>query len=387
MTDLLVDIGNTRLKWRLQEHGLVKCSGAILISDLSFAQLQAALPTSVAGVYWASVASDEKGRCLEAWAYQKNVPHHQFTTQEDWQSLINGYQQAQSLGVDRWLAMVAARQFTQSAVCVVDCGSAITFDYVNCEGCHEGSYIIPGARLMSQALARDTAKITFTQKTIKNFQIVLQHDPRTNFTRSFQRWVEQNLHRDERNLRTLASTLCTRGWFSLESFPHGIMDQAGLSRCKKLLLSKVKDVDGLTERGHVVVWGQRGQGLEEHDATSPSPTDSTTVVVRQNVVATTTTTTTAASLKSLHRETCFQLLHSRMTLLTSSLRRLHSLLFDNFAVSSGLVGVVMDLRSLRHQSSTSAPSRCVAIKKPKHACAGAFLLLSNGNGKKLQGAT
>ena len=205
--------------------------------------------------------------------------------------------------------------------------------------------------------------------------------------RSFQRWVEQNLHRDERNLRTLASTLCTRGWFSLESFPHGIMDQAGLSRCKKLLLSKVKDIDGLTERGHVVVWGQRGQGLEEHDATSPSPTDSTTVVVQQNVVATTTTITTAASLESLHRETCFQLLHSRMTLLTSSLRRLHSLLFDNFAVSSGLVGVVMDLRSLRHQSSTSAPSRCVAIKKPKHACAGAFLLLSNGNGKKLQGTT
>ena len=178
MTDLLVDIGNTRLKWRLQEHGLVKCSGAILVSDLSFAQLQAALPTSVAGVYWASVASDEKGRCLEAWAYQKNVPHHQFTTQEDWQSLINGYQQAQSLGVDRWLAMVAARQFTQSAVCVVDCGSAITFDYVNCEGCHVGSYIIPGARLMSQALARDTAKITFAQKTIKNVR------PGTNTTQA-----------------------------------------------------------------------------------------------------------------------------------------------------------------------------------------------------------
>ena len=168
MTDLLVDIGNTRLKWRLQESGAVQCSGAMLVGDLSLAQLQASLPESASGVYWASVAGDEKGVCIEAWARESVIPCQQITTLECWQGLTNGYQQPQQLGVDRWLAMVAARQYTQSAVCVVDCGSAITFDYVNAQGRHEGSYITPGARLMSQALVRNMPQINFTQQVVED---------------------------------------------------------------------------------------------------------------------------------------------------------------------------------------------------------------------------
>tara|TARA_B110000285_G_C14955042_1_gene528746 strand:- start:126 stop:539 length:414 start_codon:yes stop_codon:yes gene_type:complete len=66
--------------------------------------------------------------------------------------------------------MVAARQYTRSAVCVVDCGSAITFDYVSAGGCHEGSFIIPGARLMSQALTRDTAQINVTHQAVDDLR-------------------------------------------------------------------------------------------------------------------------------------------------------------------------------------------------------------------------
>jgi len=170
MTDLLVDVGNTRLKWRLQQQGVVLCSGAILVCDLNLAQLQASLPESASVMYWASVGGDVQGLCVEAWAHDKNIPCHQITTQDRWQDLTNGYQQTQQLGVDRWLGMVAARQYTRSAVCVVDCGSAITFDYVSAEGCHEGSYIIPGARLMSQALTRDTAQINVTHQAVDDLQ-------------------------------------------------------------------------------------------------------------------------------------------------------------------------------------------------------------------------
>jgi len=170
MTDLLVDVGNTRLKWRLQQQGIVQSSGAMLVGDLSLAQLQACLPESANVMYWASVGGHAQGLCLEAWAHDKSILCHQMTTQECWQDLTNGYQQTQQLGVDRWLAMVGARQYTRSAVCVVDCGSAITFDYVSAEGCHEGSYIIPGARLMSQALTRDTAQINVTHEAVEDVQ-------------------------------------------------------------------------------------------------------------------------------------------------------------------------------------------------------------------------
>lgn len=170
MTDLLVDCGNTRLKWRLQEQGLVQRSGAMLMSDVSLAKLQTDLPEEAGAVYWASVAVVQKGLCLEAWAQQKNIPCQQITTRDKWQDLSNGYQQPQQLGVDRWLAMVAARQHTRRAVCVVDCGSAITFDYVSAKGQHEGSYIMPGARLMSQALVRDTAQINVAHAVVDDVQ-------------------------------------------------------------------------------------------------------------------------------------------------------------------------------------------------------------------------
>jgi type III pantothenate kinase len=158
MTDLLIDCGNTRLKWRLQEQGVVQRSGVMLVRDINLTQLQACLPDEVGALYWASVAVVEIGLCLEAWAQQKNIPCQQMTTQYQWQDLRNGYEQPKQLGVDRWLAMIAARQHTRRAVCIVDCGSAITFDYVSAEGQHEGSYIMPGTKLMRQALVHDTTE-------------------------------------------------------------------------------------------------------------------------------------------------------------------------------------------------------------------------------------
>ena len=109
MSDLLIDIGNTRLKWRLQEQGLVQCAGVIPVTEVCLARLQSDMPSSVKQVCWASVAADAKGMCLEAWAGQNNIPCYRVITQESYQDLTNGYRQIENLGVDRWLAMVAAR--------------------------------------------------------------------------------------------------------------------------------------------------------------------------------------------------------------------------------------------------------------------------------------
>ncbi|MDC9720289.1 MAG: type III pantothenate kinase [Gammaproteobacteria bacterium] len=165
MNVLLVDVGNTRLKWRLQDGGQVLRSGAMPLADLSSSQLARHLPAEVNHVYWASVASQDSGRCLEAWAKDRHCPCQQVTTQAHWSGLFNGYERPEQLGVDRWLAMVAARRRTNNAVCVVDCGSAITFDYVSAEGRHEGGYIIPGSQLMVQALLSDAAQIEFMQQS------------------------------------------------------------------------------------------------------------------------------------------------------------------------------------------------------------------------------
>jgi type III pantothenate kinase len=63
------------------------------------------------------------------------------------------------LGVDRWLAMLAARAETRGPVCVIQAGTAVTFDAVDAAGRHLGGLIIPGLRLMAEALERNTGRI------------------------------------------------------------------------------------------------------------------------------------------------------------------------------------------------------------------------------------
>jgi len=162
VTDLLIDIGNTRLKWRAQQQGALVGAGTMATGDITLATLDAQLPAQVSQLAWASVAAPECGTFIEAWASARNLQAYKAESQAQWQDLTNGYEQPQQMGVDRWLAMVAAREQFKAPLCVADCGSAITVDYIDASGQHEGSYIIPGQRLMVQALLRDTAKIQFS---------------------------------------------------------------------------------------------------------------------------------------------------------------------------------------------------------------------------------
>ena len=73
--------------------------------------------------------------------------------------LINAYPKPQQLGVDRWLAMLAARAGNRGPVCVIDAGTAITIDLVSASGQHEGGYILPGVELMRRALTNETGRI------------------------------------------------------------------------------------------------------------------------------------------------------------------------------------------------------------------------------------
>jgi len=75
--------------------------------------------------------------------------------------VINSYPDPGRMGVDRWLAMIGARHGCADAVAVIDAGTALTIDLVAASGEHLGGYIIPGTRLMEQALTRDTERVRF----------------------------------------------------------------------------------------------------------------------------------------------------------------------------------------------------------------------------------
>ena len=163
---LLIDIGNTRFKWRLQASvadSKMIAHGSLITAQLTVEQLQEQLPAGVEMCGFTSVADAKVNDLVLLWAQGQGIAVKQALTQPQWQDLRNSYSDCSRMGVDRWLAMVAVRSLTKQAACVIDCGSASTVDFIAADGQHEGGYIIPGQRLMVQSLLKDTANIAFAE--------------------------------------------------------------------------------------------------------------------------------------------------------------------------------------------------------------------------------
>ncbi len=75
--------------------------------------------------------------------------------------VMNSYDEPHRMGVDRWMALIAAWSSCPEALLVFDAGTALTCDVVAASGQHLGGYIIPGSQLMELALRRDTKRIRY----------------------------------------------------------------------------------------------------------------------------------------------------------------------------------------------------------------------------------
>ncbi len=161
--NLLLDLGNSRLKWACAENIELRIIGQTLVhseitSPILRALWQDFLPTkiSVSSVGKAALLNIITTLARELW---RDIPIDFAMTQTQAFGVTNGYLQPKKLGVDRWLALIAVRQKTNLPVCVVDCGTAITIDVLNAEGKHQGGFICAGLTLMKTALAFNTADL------------------------------------------------------------------------------------------------------------------------------------------------------------------------------------------------------------------------------------
>ncbi|MFT5395415.1 MAG: type III pantothenate kinase [Gammaproteobacteria bacterium] len=157
---LLLDIGNSSVNWAMEEGGQFTKDGAFrydknnfdknLQDKLSFLQT----PTQI---LVANVAGNKVFGNLEAWVKQQwQLECWQASVSTKFNKLKNSYNNTQEMGIDRWLAMVAAWEKHQTALCIVGCGTALTVDSIDSQGNHLGGYIIPGIELMQQALITKT---------------------------------------------------------------------------------------------------------------------------------------------------------------------------------------------------------------------------------------
>lgn len=70
-----------------------------------------------------------------------------------------GYTRPEQLGIDRFLALVAARVYHRTPCVVIDCGTAVTIDALDAEGVHRGGLILPGYELSRGSLSAGTALV------------------------------------------------------------------------------------------------------------------------------------------------------------------------------------------------------------------------------------
>ncbi|MBT8441955.1 MAG: type III pantothenate kinase [Gammaproteobacteria bacterium] len=160
---LLIDIGNTRIKWATYSDGQLgeeeirahgsdpRIAATALLDDVSDPPAEI-LVANVAGPEFGERVAAQLGATLD-------VRVGFATSQKRAGRLRNAYRDHAKLGVDRWLAMLAAVDRFSSAVCVVDAGSAVTIDLVAADGDHLGGYILPGLDMMWRALTGDTGDL------------------------------------------------------------------------------------------------------------------------------------------------------------------------------------------------------------------------------------
>ena len=161
--NLLVDIGNTRLKWAVcSESGLV-VGAPINYADIDSHRLAQLWQTLARPDYVAiaCVATHEISDTVQTvsqtlWPFVRVLKAQ---SEAERLGVKNAYPEPQKLGVDRWLGMVAAYHHYRKALCVVACGTAITLDMVDASGQHLGGLIAPGLRLMRDALVQGTANL------------------------------------------------------------------------------------------------------------------------------------------------------------------------------------------------------------------------------------
>ena len=161
---LLADVGNSRIKWVSCERGEFQARGRAAHGEESWAELVdrlwAELPRPERVVI-VSVAGPEVRAALTAWIRQTWALEAEFVVSTAAACGIrNSYAEPERMGADRWVAMIAARALLGPQTCyVVDCGTAVTIDALAADGQHLGGVIVPGMRLMREALYRETRQI------------------------------------------------------------------------------------------------------------------------------------------------------------------------------------------------------------------------------------
>ena len=180
---LLIDAGNTRIKWGITDNPTTPNTGESEVSGVApvWKQLtsisHADIGTlsvawqrlSVSRILVSNVAGATMKQALTAILSQvfPAITPVWFASQAQLAGIQNRYRDPAQLGCDRFASAIAAHYlYPQQHLIVATCGTATTVDAVSAEGVFEGGMILPGLKLMAESLARNTAQLPQVAESI-----------------------------------------------------------------------------------------------------------------------------------------------------------------------------------------------------------------------------
>ena len=151
----VIDAGNTRLKWQLRPEDSIQAVAWQDEADWRSQLLASLQGQKIKQFIIAAVADEPRQAALDA-----VLAEHWPSQRRRWLKpkarcggVVLGYADPTQLGVDRWCALLGARQHaSDNDAIVVLAGTAITVDYLRADGQHRGGVILPSLAAMRAGL-------------------------------------------------------------------------------------------------------------------------------------------------------------------------------------------------------------------------------------------
>jgi type III pantothenate kinase len=167
---IVVDAGNTRTKWaQVQEDGKLSAMQVSTNASIKTSELRQTLAVADE-VFIANVAGDDVATQLKTLMPEHLTPIF-VKPQLEACDVINQYGKVDTLGIDRWAAVIAAWYMNKQPSIVINAGTAITIDALGKDkaskkGTYLGGSIMPGLQLMYDALADKTENLSSSSSGI-----------------------------------------------------------------------------------------------------------------------------------------------------------------------------------------------------------------------------
>ena len=169
---LAIDSGNTRTKWAVFAYdGRIQDAGVCLNSELEALQIPTSWQSCKRAIA-ANVAGERVALSIAALLKQAEITFVWAKSEVETLGLSNKYDAPETLGVDRWAALIAAfkRYLNQPACLVVNAGTALTIDAIF-QNAFIGGLIVPGFSTMKNALLQNTAAVNPQNGQVKTFPL------------------------------------------------------------------------------------------------------------------------------------------------------------------------------------------------------------------------